>query len=637
MQSFFPARKGCSTILCVAVGIALLSVGGMRQAPAIEWPDISSVMAARPEVVRGNERRLLDQLHRFLDARQWDDAWNLVARLVEAESTSVAPIEESLYVALPVYCQRLLSKLPPSALARYRELVDPTAEGWYRQGVAQRDPRLLRRVVDEMFCSSWGDDALLALGELALGRGETQAAKTYWQAIRGDLAGLTYPDSDIQPADLEARLTLVSIRAGQWERAADQIARLASSHPNARGRLAGRDVVYAEQLAELLNQARQWPTHGPEQDWPTAGGSFARTHAAPSDGGSELQPLWSHAFAAAKEDGPSVFPIVVGELVVYQDATGVHALHLATGEPAFHSDSATFRSLRSALTAHKGKVFGTESDGTLWGMDLEREGALFFRDRPSDSGAVFCGAPVVDGTHLLLETRASDRSARAGIACFDLATGEPVWRRWLCRANTSAGKIGSNLLTATPGVVYACTNLGAIAAVRADDGQIIWLRTYARTNTEAAPRGCNPGLYQRGVLYALPTDSRQLLALDAATGEILWSRSALQSSAQLVGVTEERLVLASDGLHLLDPTTGNILKSDFNRQLAGQGVVAGDVLLWPESRSILRFDLTTGEQIPGDLRLPESGGANLLAVGEYLLAAGPTRLTVFRFTSNQRQ
>jgi hypothetical protein len=137
------------------------------------------------------------------------------------------------------------------------------------------------------------------------------------------------------------------------------------------------------------------------------------------------------------------------------------------------------------------------------------------------------------------------------------------------------------------------------------------------------------------MLFVLPADSRELLALDAATGEILWSRSALQSTAQLVGVTEDRLVLASGGLHLLDPNTGDILKTDFDRQLAGQGVVAGEVILWPENRSIQRFALTTGDRLPGDIPLPEPGGANLLAFGEYLLAAGPAQLTLFRFVSSQ--
>ncbi len=144
---FYTVRIGRPKLL-----ILLFALGGMGQALADERPAMSIARAARPEVVRGNERRLLDQLQRFLDARQWDDAWSLVARLVEADSTSVVPIDESLYVALPAYCHRLLSHLPPAALARYRELVDPTAEAWYRQGVATATPGCC--VVWSMKCSA---------------------------------------------------------------------------------------------------------------------------------------------------------------------------------------------------------------------------------------------------------------------------------------------------------------------------------------------------------------------------------------------------------------------------------------------------------------------------------------------------
>ena len=39
------------------------------------------------------------------------------------------------------------------------------------------------RVVDELFCSTWGDDALLALGELALERADYAAARRSWEQI----------------------------------------------------------------------------------------------------------------------------------------------------------------------------------------------------------------------------------------------------------------------------------------------------------------------------------------------------------------------------------------------------------------------------------------------------------------------
>jgi outer membrane protein assembly factor BamB len=640
MHFLSPAQNGCLKMLVFALAAGLF---GLLSDTTMGQPNLPVATPARPELVRGSDRRMLDQLQRFLDARQWDDAWELVGRLMETKSSSLVAIDESLYIALPAYCQRLLSRLPPDALTGYRELVDPTAQAWYRQGIDQRDRRPLQRVVDEMFCSSWGDDALMALGELALKRGEYQRARTHWQAIHGGQLELNYSDSPISPADVLARLALVSIRAGQWDRASEEIDRLGRLHPHKRGRLAGREVVYAEQLPKLLNQARQWPAAGRQTDWPTAGGNFARTHAVSTDAQLGLQPLWSHDFAStdqAKASAlPSALPIVAAELVIYQDASGVHALQLATGEQAFHADSPTFHSRCSSLTADEHRLFGTATDGTLWGIDLNRDGALFLRSLPGDSATQLAGAPIVDDQHLLLDTRTTDRSVRAGVACFDLATGDPLWTSWLCRANAPIGETGANLLTSSPGVVYVATNLGAIAALRADDGQILWLRTYARSKLtsgqDVACRQWSPAMYRRGVLYVLPADSRQLLALKAATGELLWNRSALEVNAHLVGVTENRIVLSSGGLHLLDRHSGDIINSDFGKQLAGRGVVAGDVLLWPEDQSILRIDLNTGETLPGEITLPESGGANLLAVDNYLLAAGPTQLSLYRLMATQ--
>lgn len=640
MHFQFPARLGRLKLLILAVGVLCCGLSGALQAQA----DGRLAASARPYTVNGNDRRLLDQLQRFLDAQQWNDAWRLVDRLVATNSTSVVPIEKTLYISLPDYCHRLLSQLPNDGLASYRQRVDPTAEAWYRQGIAGRDPLPLRRVIDEAFCSSWGDDALLALGELALVRGEYQQAKTYWRTIHGGHSNLIYPDSDIPEADILARLALVSIRSGQWELAADQVARLAASHPKARGRLAGSDVVYAERLAELLDQSRHMPAvDSSQQDWPTEGASFARTFAVSTNTGSQWQTVWSHPYAAAGADTRSVFPVVIDAMVVYQDNTGVHALQLATGLEEFHSDNATFRSSGSTLTAFDSKLFGTSrgqsaTNSSVWGLDLDRDGALSFLAEPDDSDTVFSGAPIVDGTHLLLEMRASDHSTRSGVTCFDLATGNSVWQRWLCRANPPAGQQGSNLLTASPGVVYVSTELGAIVAVRAEDGQILWLRTYSRKNPaateETSSRVHQSCAYQQGVLYVLPADSRQLFALDASTGAILWNRSGLRSSARMVGVTEDRVVLADEGLHLFDPVTGDVLMNDFDTPLVGQAVVANDVIYWPENQSVQMFDLMTGKKLPGELPLGETGGANVLVAGEYLLAAGPTQLTVFRAASD---
>ena len=107
--------------------------------------------------------------------------------IAESDPGRVVEVDEGTFVSLPIYCQMQLASMPPEGLAAYRRRVDAAAEAAYRAGVASRDADELARVVDESFCNSWGDDALAALGELALERGDYAAARRAWHAISPEL------------------------------------------------------------------------------------------------------------------------------------------------------------------------------------------------------------------------------------------------------------------------------------------------------------------------------------------------------------------------------------------------------------------------------------------------------------------
>ena len=118
---------------------------------------ISSTTAAR-----------LEQVRALAADKNWDEAIDILQQLAADDSSRVVDLGDGRFVPLRTYCHLQLSRLPAEALAAYRRRVDPLAERWYVAGLKEHDERLLMRVVDELYCSSWGDDALLALGELAL-------------------------------------------------------------------------------------------------------------------------------------------------------------------------------------------------------------------------------------------------------------------------------------------------------------------------------------------------------------------------------------------------------------------------------------------------------------------------------------
>ena len=582
---------------------------------------------ARPYVLRGAERRLLDRAEQFIADEQWDDAIAAVMRLLESDNYHVVAVDEYRYLNLTDYCHWLLSQLPAEPLSHYRKLVDVTAETWYRQGIENRDSVLLRRVVDMYFCSHWGDDALFALGELALQRGDYQAARNAWLPISPQLG--IYPHSDISPATIQARLALVSVREGDWERADRELAELRESSPGSTGWLGGREGVLVEEVAGLLKQARQRPDMGAEEGWRTFAASSQRTSLLPRlspKGPYEL--IWS---LPIENEQLSIFPVVVNDLIIYQDATSVRAYQLPDGEQVFNTAGKVFHSpifpakwigqSWHTLTANNRYVFGvttsplgsqrkskgSDRQSTLWSLDLQRDGAIALHQSSEDADVAFVGSPIVEGTQVYVPIRSHDQTARIGIACYDLSTGERNWQRWLCQANTPAtgwtNEVTCNLLTYDSGILYVNTNLGAIAAVRSDDGKILWLHAYERQSAELDSegncvfyRGPSPCVFHRGVVVALPTDSESLFAFDATTGEELWRHEDVAPTVRIVGVLEGHLLLSSEGFLACDLRTGQML----------------------------------GQQDPPWGGLPFTYQANFLSVGEYVVAAGQSQISVYR-------
>ena len=184
----------------------------------------------------------------------WDEAVETLRRVAQAHGRRLIELDPRHYINVRDYCQLRLMQLPVEARQLYRDRVDAVAEQWYEEGLQNRDPEPLQRIIDELFCSSRGDDALLVLGELALEKGHYTAARWSWERISPQLrladghstwyamAGLdlaedwnlieaqlnaaenrtpwlAYPDTDLELADIRARLILVSVHEGATDRA----------------------------------------------------------------------------------------------------------------------------------------------------------------------------------------------------------------------------------------------------------------------------------------------------------------------------------------------------------------------------------------------------------------------------------
>ena len=351
------------------------------------------------------------RLAALIEEKNWEETIATFFELIDRYGhLPIATGEDSnRYLSVATYAHMLLADLPPEALAVYRDRVDAAAGDWYRglQNVTDPTPEQAGEL-DQYFCSQYGDDALLLLGDRALERGHFDQAREYWQRIdaswtaEGGLGfwhayqgippeqvieslqgkmqipndasqgryDLVYPDSDLDLAAIGARLVLASILQidlprAQWE--LDVFRRL---FPEARGRLAGQDNVYAVTLEQILTEqsegeqiVRQQKAEqlvGGQEVWPTFAGSptrnrlfwrtlnfspvplwewsFARVMPAvelPRDPSREKQTAQNASAAIHRSDDLYFYPLIVRNWALLKNSSQIFALNIGDGQPAF--------------------------------------------------------------------------------------------------------------------------------------------------------------------------------------------------------------------------------------------------------------------------------------------------------------
>lgn len=164
-------------------------------------------------------------------------------------------------------------------------------------------------------------------------------------------------------------------------------------------------------------------------------------------------------------------------------------------------------------------------------------------------------------------------------------------------------------VAAVDGTVFATSGLGVIQALDANTGELIWSR---RMNTpiHSAPK------VSGGRLFAI-SDDNELFAVNAATGDVLWTYQGIVESARMLTTPSPAVVddvvvapFASGEIVALQAQNGNVLWQDslssagrltplasLNDISGGPVVADGYVIATAQSGVINAFDLRTGDRI----------------------------------------
>lgn len=299
----------------------------------------------------------------FLAAGQWNDAIELLRQIADQHGDNVAPTSDGRFINVQTYCDMLLSGMGPEGLKLYRTRIDPQARKWFEAGRADRDEELLRKVVQRAFASSYGDDALLLLGEWACERGDLAQARNYWQMLvphdRAAAAGepvpaLAYPDTPLDQPSIRARLMLCSLLQGNVSRARAELQDLKRQFPEAIGEIAGQTGNLVKILSAAADEAEKADVAPDSPDISTFAFNPQRNKVLPMAidvGAVQWQvdlvnfPKAGHGKASApvfpdRDRSPALealwyFPVVYNEIVFLCDEASIYAWNLRTGKPAW--------------------------------------------------------------------------------------------------------------------------------------------------------------------------------------------------------------------------------------------------------------------------------------------------------------
>lgn len=309
----------------------------------------------------------------------------------------------------------------------------------------------------------------------------------------------------------------------------------------------------------------------------------------------------------------------------------------------------------------------------LVGLDLDRQGSQLrgFPLRlvpPEFKGFEFEGAPCIWGDWLLVAIVDRDNvGLRREVAAFDRFSGQLQWRSGTLATGTVEGSdqanlISHQLLTVAGGRIYCSTNLGSVVCLDPLTGETQWHVQYARATKRLQTypsadrfryRDLTPCLVSGGLVYCAPQDCPEIFALDATTGDLVWSSGLNLSDAnQLLGVFEDRLIVSGDRITWLDRRSGKICARFPGSSTPGstnalpsprglgRGVISDGRVYWPTAEEIFVFPaaIESGGVVPILERISIGSrgreGGNMVVSEGWLLYLTPNRLMAFEPRSN---
>ena len=205
--------------------------------------------------------------------------------------------------------------------------------------------------------------------------------------------------------------------------------------------------------------------------------------------------------------------ILEGERIRLRAAPAVTASAEALAVPLPPAQPNTEWTQTNGTSSHNlGHLAGPGSLSQIWTGDAG-EGS-------SDDGAITSAPIVVGGNIYTLD-------AGSNVTSFSAGSGARQWRISLAPEGESGTEGFGGGLAADGGTIFATTGFGEVLALNAASGEILWRQSFG------APFRAAPAASQ-GLVVAVTRDNRAV-GLDGATGKLRWRMQAASSDAGILG------------------------------------------------------------------------------------------------------
>lgn len=516
-----------------------------------------------------------------------------------------------------------------------------------------------------MECATWKVLALLANGASTAARDEIERGKPVLQEQLGTLAGERDPLATLLQRQWDS---------GDWDTPpSERSTRMVGSSASHSGSV---DL----EVPVVVGWTRAWGLSNTRREAVTAGGVLAGKAYGLRD--------W-HAAAHAVSDGRRVFvsdgrsvlgfeladgrpawypePVTGDEEDRSASAGGVQAAELYSVVPSVAANS----TLRQSMIGRPHTTLSLSGDRLLARLGVPASGKSI--RQPRDLGSVIVCLDIGEAQGRLLWTRSSSEFEEGALFectpmivgdtaigllrwqseetslfayCLSLTDGRPIWVQHLRTAITAHDPLlhlAARLIVATTGRrVFIATEDATVFCLDRTDGGCLWATDCAEASlgeparSAERVRGLVTPVYWQGRVFVSCSARREVTALSAGNGRVLWRRPIPDAIDQVLGVQAGVLVVGGRSAWGIDALNGRLLwgnpDPDPEFEGIGRGLLTSREIWWPTRERLVRLSVSTGVRTaaPFPLRAYAVTGGNLAAAGRRLVICEPHRLVVWQ-------